>query len=155
MFRRARKKRTPLGRIIDLSITLFLVVAIVYLARDMLRSGRFTFLKFIPDAVSLRGCNLSPPPSELVKAWGIFVRNSKKISPSRVWKEGGRDPVFFIRVRGKDREVALSFFPLGRGAYFLARWGEKTLGFQVDDWTYNKFMKTLSEFCKGVGKDGG
>lgn|GEM_PF-1418165 len=155
-FRRfSRRKRTPLGRVIDLSITIFLVVAIVYLARDMLRSGRFTFLKFSPSRISIRDCTLSPPPEEVVKSWGVFVRNCKRAFWQRVLKEGGGTPAFVVTLEGKGRKVELSFFPLERGAYFLARGEEREMAFQVDDWTYNEFMETLNRFCGGVGKDGG
>jgi len=151
---RLRKKRTPLGRLIDFSITVFLVVAIVYLGRDMLRSARFTFLRFNPTAISTGKCSLSPLPKDLVKAWGVLVKNSKKSVWPRDLAQGGGKPSLVVEVLGSKGRVVLYFYSLAKGAYFLAKGSGKQLVFQVDPWTYNRFLGTLSQSCKG-GKDGG
>ncbi len=147
-------KKTPLGKVIDLSITLFLVAAILYLAGDMLRSGRFTFLKFTPLSMTVGECRLSPVPERVIKAWRVLVRNSKKSRWQKVMEEGGGNPAVELEVSGAQGKVELSVFAVTRGAYFVARKGGKRLVFQVDSWTYSKFMEALEEGCRG-GSNGG
>ena len=148
------RRKTPLGRVIDISITVFLVAAMVYLARDMLRSGRFTFLKFDPLALSTGQCRLSPPSKDVVKAWRTLVRNSKKSSWPKVMAQGGGRPSLVVEVLGPKGKVLLSFYPLVEGNYFIARGDGKQLVFQVDSWTYNRFMEALEKGCRG-GKGNG
>jgi len=150
-----RRKKTPLGRAIDLSITVFLVAVMVYLAMDMLRSGRFTFLKFTPTAIYVGDCKVSPVPPDLVKAWGTLVRNSKKSSWQKIMEEGGGSPALVVEVTGQERRVTLSFFPLDGGGYFLAKMGREELAFQLDGWTYGKFVEALQQACRGGGRRGG
>ncbi len=152
---RGGRKKSPVGRVIDLSITLFLVAAIVYLAMDMLRSGRFTFLKFTPTAFSTEKCRLSPPPRDLVKAWEVLVRNSKKSSWPKVMAQGGGSPFLRLEVEGPKGKVRLSFYPLVQGNYFVAEKDGEQLVFQLDTWTYNRFVEALKEACKGGSGDGG
>lgn len=152
---RGRRSRGPLRRTVDLFITLFLAAAIIYLAWDMLRSGRFTFLRFSPLSLSLKGCDLSPPPPEVVRAWEILVRNSKVLSSSKIKVLQRGSPLLEIRVKGKDRELELAFFREGRRVAFTASDGGREKVFEVGDWTFRKLLEALGKYCGEEKGDGG
>jgi hypothetical protein len=153
---KSRGRRSPFRRLLDIFIVLFLVGAIVYLARDMLRSGRFTFLNFAPVSISSDGCALSAVPKEVVESWKILVRNSKTISMDAVKRVMAEGTPLSMELADASRRVDVMFVPSGRGVYWFARCGEENLALEVDGWTYGKWMETLNKYCiHREGKDGG
>ncbi len=146
--RRVYKKAAPFRRPLDLFITLFLLAAFIYLGRDLLRTGRLTFIHFKPTSITWDSCNLSPPPREAIESWDLLVRNSRTLSslPSLALREGG--PLLRLQVTGKKGNVLLTFYRQGNGMIFLARGKDRVRAFQLDLWTFNRVVDTLKHYCK-------
>lgn len=143
-----RRRKTSTRRAIDTFITLFLLVALIYLGMDMLKSGRLTFLYFEPTSIMWGKCRLSPPPKDVSKAWRIMVRNSKTLSsiPAMASLEGA--PTLSIRVTGKGKDVLVTFYPQDKKVVFLAQGKKIERAFQIDLWTFGKWETALKTCCK-------
>ena len=143
-----RRRKTPIRKAIDILITLFLLAALIYLGRDMLRSGRLTFLYFEPTSITWGKCRLSPPPKNAIKAWKIMVRNSKTLSslPALASLEG--TTTLSIRVTGKGKDVVVTFYPQDKKVVFLAQGKKIERAFQIDPWTFGKWETALKTCCK-------
>jgi len=143
-----RRRKTPIRKVIDTLVTLFLLAAIIYLGRDMLRSGRLTFLYFEPTSITWGKCRLSPPPKDAIKAWKIMVRNSKTLSSLPALAPAEESATLSIRVTGKGKDVVVTFYPQDKKVVFLAQGKKVEKVFQVDPWSFNKWETTLRTYCK-------
>ncbi len=143
-----RRRKTPIKKAMDIFITLFLLAALIYLGRDMLRSGRLTFLYFEPTSITWEKCRLSPPPQDVLKTWKIMVRNSKTLysPPTMASLEGA--PTLRIRVMGEGKDVFVTFYLQEKKVIFLAQGKKKGRAFQIDLWTFGKWETTLKTCCK-------
>ncbi len=143
-----RTRKTPIKKAMDIFITLFLLAALIYLGRDMLRSGRLTFLHFEPTSITWEKCRLSPPPQDVIKTWKILVRNSKTLSslPPMAFLEGAS--TLRVRVMGEGKDVSITFYLQEKRVVFLAQDKKEERVFQVDPWTFEKWETTLKTRCK-------